>query len=216
MQCISRLFEIPSHRGAVEVEVLGDLCHRLPRLVEHHPLYQLRERLRWIRRSGTAGGLAVDRDAAVEHYASGECLRLLALGLLDVLAYCAQSHIVFLGDLRVGHPVVEVVGHQLLYASPPEPDQEAALLEVCSLLGWPASSHRRLQRASGRHQRVAVFGVGLQDLRHIPLTRTLGSCRAAEGLFVFGCGRPASAGTARRRRDAVGRVGRMPRGRPPD
>lgn len=149
----------------MEVEALGDLRHRLPRLVEHHPLYQLRERLRWIRRSGMVGGLAVDRDAAVEHHVSGECLRSLALGLLDVLADCAQCHIVLLGDLRVGQPAVEVVGHQLLDASPPEPHQEAALLEVRPLLGRPASSHRRLQRASGRHQRVAVSGVGLQDLR---------------------------------------------------
>ena len=95
----------------------------------------------------------------------GECLRSLALGLLDVLADCAQCYIVLLGDLRVGQPAVEVVGHQLLDASPPEPHQEAALLEVRPLLGRPASSHRRLQRASGRHQRVAVSGVGLQDLR---------------------------------------------------
>ena len=161
MQCISRLFEIPSHRGAVEVEALGDLCHRLPRLVEHHPLYQLRERLQWIRRSGTAGGLAVDRDAAVEHYASGECLRPLALGLLDVLAGCAQRHIILVGDLLVGQPAVEMVGHQLLDTSPPEPHQEAALPEVCPRLSLPASSHRRFQRPSGRHQRVAVSRVGL-------------------------------------------------------
>ena len=119
-----------------------------------------------------------------------ECLRSLALGLLDVLADCAQRHIVLLGDLRVGQPAVEVVGHQLLDASPAEPHQEAALLEVRPWLGWPASSHRRLQRASGRHQCVAVSGVSLQDLRHIPLTRTLGSSRAAEGLFVLGRGHP--------------------------
>lgn len=112
-----------------------------------------------------------------------EHLCSLALGLLDVLADCAQCHIVLLGDLRVGQSAVEVVGHQLLYASPPEPDQEAALLEFCSLVGWPASSHRRLQRASGRHQRVAVSGVGLQDLRHLMLTRTLGSNSAAEGFL---------------------------------
>ena len=69
-----------------------------------------------------------------------ECLRSLALGLLDVLADCAQCHIVLLGDLRVGQPVVEVVGHQLLDASPPEPHQEAALLEVCPLLSLSAPS----------------------------------------------------------------------------
>lgn len=69
-----------------------------------------------------------------------EFLRSLALGLLDVLADCAQCHIVLLGDLRVGQPAVEVVGHQLLDASPPEPHQEAALLEVCPLLGLPAPS----------------------------------------------------------------------------
>ena len=45
--------------------------------------------------------------------------------------------------------MVEVVGHQLLDTSPPEPHQEAALLEVCPLLGLPAlasaaSSARRL------------------------------------------------------------------------
>ena len=93
------------------------------------------------------------------------CLRSLALGLLDVLADCAQCHIVLLGDLRVSQSAVEVVGHQLLDASPPEPHQEAALLEVCPLLGRPASSHRRLQCASSRHQRVTVSGVSLQDLR---------------------------------------------------
>ena len=58
-----------------------------------------------------------------------------------------------------------MLGHQLLYASPPEPRQEAALLKVYSLLSRPASSHRCLQRASGRHQCVAVSGVSLQDLR---------------------------------------------------
>lgn len=140
MQCISRLFEISSHRSAVEVEALGDLRHRLPRLVEHHPLYQLRERLRWIRRSRTAGGLAVDRDAAVEHHMSGECFRPLALGLLDVVTWCGQCYIVLLGDLGVRQPVVEVVGHQLLDASPTEPHQEAALLEICPLLSLSASS----------------------------------------------------------------------------
>ena len=61
--------------------------------------------------------------------------------------------------------MVEMVGHQLLDTSPPEPHQEVALLEVCPLLRLPASSYRRLQRASGRHQRVAVSGVSLQDLR---------------------------------------------------
>ena len=70
----------------------------------------------------------------------GECLRSLTLGLLDVLADCAQCHIVLLGDLLVGQPVVEVVGHQLLDASPPEPHQEAVLLEVRPWLGWPATS----------------------------------------------------------------------------
>ena len=78
-----------------------------------------------------------------------EFLRSPALGLLDVLADCAWCHIVLLGDLRVGQPVVEVVGHQLLDALPPKPHQEAALLEVCPLLGLPAlasaaSSARRL------------------------------------------------------------------------
>lgn len=87
------------------------------------------------------------------------------LGLLDALADCAQRHIVLLGDFRVGQPAVEVVGHQLLDTSLPEPHQEAALLEVCPWLGRPASSHRRFQRALVRHQRVAVSGVGLQDLR---------------------------------------------------
>lgn len=111
------------------------------------------------------GGPAVARAVDVRHRGSGECLRSLVLGPLYVLADCAQCHIVFLGDLRVGQPAVEVVGHQLLNASPPEPHQEAALLEVRPWLGWPASSHRRLQRASSCHQRVTVSGVGLQDLR---------------------------------------------------
>lgn len=70
----------------------------------------------------------------------GECLRSLALGLLDVLADCAQRHVILLGDLRVGQAAVEVVGHQLLDASPPEPHQEAALLEVRPRLGWPTPS----------------------------------------------------------------------------
>ena len=61
--------------------------------------------------------------------------------------------------------MIEVLGHQLLYASLPEPHQEAALLEVCPLLSLPAPSQRSLQRTSGRHQRVAVSGVSLQDLR---------------------------------------------------
>ena len=73
-----------------------------------------------------------------------ECLRSLALGLLDVLADCAQCHVILLGDLRVGQATVEVVGHQLLDASLPEPHQEAALLEVCPLLGLPATSQRSL------------------------------------------------------------------------
>ena len=59
-----------------------------------------------------------------------EFLRSPALGLLDVLADCAWCHIVLLGDLRVGQPVVEVVGHQLLDALPPKPHQEAALLDL--------------------------------------------------------------------------------------
>ena len=59
-----------------------------------------------------------------------EFLRSPALGLLDVLTDCAWCHIVLLGYLRVGQPAVEVVGHQLLDTSPPEPHQEAALLEV--------------------------------------------------------------------------------------
>lgn len=69
-----------------------------------------------------------------------EHLCSLALGPLDVLADCAQCHIILPGDLRVGQPAVEVVGHHLLDASPPEPHQEAALLEVCPLLGLPAPS----------------------------------------------------------------------------
>ena len=40
--------------------------------------------------------------------------------------------------------MIEVLGHQLLYASPPEPRQEAALLEVYSLLSRPASNARRV------------------------------------------------------------------------
>ena len=94
-----------------------------------------------------------------------ERLRSLALGLLDVLAYCAQYRLVLLGNLRIGQPAVEVVGHQLLDTLPPEPHQEAALLEVYPLLGLPALSQCDLQRTSGRHQRVAVSGVGLQDLQ---------------------------------------------------
>ena len=87
------------------------------------------------------GGVpAVARAVDVRHRGSGERLRSLALGLLDVLADCAQRHIVLRGDLRVGQPVVEVVGHQLLDASPPEPHQEAALLEVRPLLSLPAPS----------------------------------------------------------------------------
>ena len=69
-----------------------------------------------------------------------EFLRSVALGLLDVLADCAWRYIVLLGDLRVGQATVEVVGHQLLDTSPPEPHQEAALREVCPLLGLSASS----------------------------------------------------------------------------
>ena len=63
---------------------------------------------------------------------------------LDVLADYAWCHIVLLGDLRVGQSVVEVVGHQLLDTSPPEPRQEAVLLEVRPWLGWLASSARRV------------------------------------------------------------------------
>ena len=73
-----------------------------------------------------------------------EFLRSPALGLLDVLTDCAWCHIVLLGDLRVGQSVVEVVGHQLLDASLPEPHQEAVLLEVRPWLGWLASSARRV------------------------------------------------------------------------
>ena len=73
-----------------------------------------------------------------------EFLRSVALGLLDVLADCAWRYIVLLGDLRVGQPAVEVVGHQMLNTSPPEPHQEAVLLEVRPWLGWPASSARRV------------------------------------------------------------------------
>ena len=86
------------------------------------------------------GGLAVDRDVEVEPRVSGKRLHSLALGLLDVLADCAQCHVILLGDLRVGQPVVEVVGHQLLDALPPKPHQEAALSEVCQLLSLPAPS----------------------------------------------------------------------------
>jgi len=53
----------------------------------------------------------------------------LALSLLDVLADCAWCHIVLLGDLRVSQATVEVVGHYLLDASPPESHQKAALLD---------------------------------------------------------------------------------------
>ena len=59
-----------------------------------------------------------------------EFLRSPALGLLDVLTDCAQCHIVLLGDVRVGQSVVEVVGHYLLDASPPESHQKAALLDL--------------------------------------------------------------------------------------
>ena len=69
-----------------------------------------------------------------------EFLCSLALGLLDVLADCAWRYIVLLGDLRVGQATVEVVDHQLLDTSPPEPHQEAALRDVCPLLGLSASS----------------------------------------------------------------------------
>lgn len=129
-------------RGAVEAEARGNLRHRLPRLVQsRHLIQQLRAEVamnppRWI-----GGGL---RDVEVEPHVSGGRLFPLALGLLDVLADCAQCHIVLLGDLRVGQATVEVVGHQLLDTSPPEPHQEAALLEVCPLLGLPAPSQRSL------------------------------------------------------------------------
>ena len=66
--------------------------------------------------------------------------RSLALGLLDVPADGAQRDTVLLGDLDVGQAVVEVVRHHLLHTLPPEPHQEAALLEVRPWLGWPASS----------------------------------------------------------------------------
>ena len=62
-------------------------------------------------------------------------LCLPALGLLDALVDCVQCHIVLLGDRCVGQPAVDVVGRQLLDTSPLEPHQEAALLEVCPLLG---------------------------------------------------------------------------------
>ena len=129
----------------MEAEARGHLRHRLPHLVErHHLFHQLRTQVAMNPPRWSGGGLAVDRDVEVEPHVSGERLCLLPLGLLDVLADCAQRHIVLRGDLRVGQPVVEVVGHQLLDASPPEPHQEAALLEVRLWLGWPASSHRRL------------------------------------------------------------------------
>ena len=180
------LLEVPRHRGAVEAEARGDLRHRLPRLVQrHHLFHQLRTQVAMDPPRWNGEGLAVGRDVGVGRCVSGKRLCPLALGLLDVLAGCAQCHIVLLGDLRVGQPSVEVVGHQLLDALPPEPHQEAALLEVRLWLGRPASSHCCLQRASGRHQRVAVSGVSLQDLRHVMLTRTLGSNSAAEGLFMF-------------------------------
>ena len=51
------------------------------------------------------------------------------LSLLDVLADCAWCHIVLLCDLRVSQATVEVVGHYLLDASPPESHQKAALLD---------------------------------------------------------------------------------------
>ena len=58
-----------------------------------------------------------------------EFLRSLVLSLLDVLADCAWCHIVLLCDLRVSQATVEVVGHQLLDASPPKSHQKAALLD---------------------------------------------------------------------------------------
>lgn len=125
----------------MESEARGHLRHRLPRLVErHHPVYELRAEVAMDAPQRNGGGLAVDRDVDVEPHVSGERFCLLALGLLDVLADCAQRHVILLGDLLVGHPVVEVIGHQLLDASPPEPHQEAALLEVCPLLSLPAPS----------------------------------------------------------------------------
>ena len=48
---------------------------------------------------------------------------------LDVLADYAWCHIVLLGDLRVSQATVEVVGPQLLDASPPKSHQKAALLD---------------------------------------------------------------------------------------
>ena len=40
------LLEVPRHRGAVEAEARGDLCHRLPRLVQrHHLFHQLRTQI---------------------------------------------------------------------------------------------------------------------------------------------------------------------------
>lgn len=58
-----------------------------------------------------------------------EFLRSLALSLLDVLAGCAWCHIVLLCDLRVSQATVEVVGPQLLDASPPKSHQKVALLD---------------------------------------------------------------------------------------
>ena len=58
-----------------------------------------------------------------------EFLRSLVLSLLDVLADCAWCHIVLLCDLRVSQATVEVVGPQLLDASPPKSHQKAALLD---------------------------------------------------------------------------------------
>ena len=94
-----------------------------------------------------------------------EFLRSPELGLLDVLTDCAWCHIMLLGDLCVGQSVVEVVGHYLVDASLSESHQKAALLEVCPLLGLPASGQCSLQRASGRHPRITISGVSLQDLR---------------------------------------------------
>ena len=58
-----------------------------------------------------------------------EFLRSLALSLLDALADCAWCHIVLLCDLRVSRATVEVLGPQLLDASPPKSHQKAALLD---------------------------------------------------------------------------------------
>ena len=140
-QYLPRLFGMPSHCGAVEAKARGDLRHRLPRLVERHRLFrQLRAKPAMNPPRWNGGGLAVDSDVEVEPRVSGKRLRSLALGLLDVLADCAQCHVILLGDLRVGQAMVEVVGHQLLDASLPEPHQEAALLEVCPLLSLSAPS----------------------------------------------------------------------------